>query len=234
VASLSSVHVPQDAIPVLKRLAELDEPRAEALVEAMSSGSAHERASLENAAEAVLGDGWTRNDVKSLVSNLISMSMLGTSHGFNTTELAKALARKATEGPRKAEAESLDPSNRDILSARLAALLEAPDLVAFSKAVDIFTESDRSLHLSRILTDIRPVFGSGSSPELLGALIVHSLKLDYHHSGRLQTVTFALDAIDLAELKQAIARAEEKARTLAAMLDETGLAMFDVAKVEDD
>jgi hypothetical protein len=78
------------------------------------------------------------------------------------------------------------------------------------------------------------VFGSGAKPDLLGALIVHTLKLDYRHSGRLQTVTFALDAIDLTELKQAIERAEEKARTLAAMLESAGVAMFDVAKEEDD
>jgi hypothetical protein len=76
VASLSSVQVPRDAIPLLKRLMELDGSGADALIRALSSGDAHEKASLENAMRAVLGDDWTHADVKSLLENLISMSVL--------------------------------------------------------------------------------------------------------------------------------------------------------------
>jgi hypothetical protein len=90
-ASLTSVRVPPSAVPVLKRLAELDDERADALVSALSTGDARDKPAIQAAVSAVVGDDWDDDDIKDLVGNLIAMSTLGTSHNFSASAVGEAL-----------------------------------------------------------------------------------------------------------------------------------------------
>lgn len=100
------------------------------------------------------------------------------------------------------------------------------DIPAFARAAkgDILRyEHERTVHDLRIVTDARPIFGNSveQPPEALA--IVHTLKIAYHRSGRIEEEFFAFDEVDLEDLREAVERAELKARSLRTALNKSGL-----------
>jgi hypothetical protein len=79
-------------------------------------------------------------------------------------------------------------------------------------------EHERSVHSLRILTDVRPVFGNNVEEPPEATVIIHTLKLAYHRGGRLEEAFFGMDESDLQNLKEAVARAELKAKSIRAAL----------------
>jgi hypothetical protein len=102
----------------------------------------------------------------------------------------------------------------------LEQLLRLPSVVATAKAIDLSYDFARLCMATRILTDIRPVFGEedGTKTEIIGTTITQTLRIDYRSQlGDEQTISFALDLDDIRRLRlsceEAIAKAE-KARQL--------------------
>lgn len=225
-ASLSSVRIPKDAVAVLTRVVELDDQHLETLVAGLSSGDVRDMAALKAAVRDAVGDEWDASDVDAFVGHMMSMSALGTSHDFTPVTLAQVITDKI--------ASSLDEHGVAVLPERLAALLEARDFLGFSKAVDISTEYDQLLHVSRIISDVRPVFGADADDDPLGAVIVHSLRIDYFHEGRIKTTSFALNTNDLTQLKAVVERAEKKQRSLSRALERLAMPEFDLSDEADE
>jgi hypothetical protein len=102
----------------------------------------------------------------------------------------------------------------------LPRLLDIDTIRLRAKAVDLQVDHAKAFQSVRILTDVRPVFAPKSTSEVKGALIFHSLKIDYFCDTETSEIFISLDDHDLALLRQAIDRAEAKARTLRAILTE--------------
>ena len=102
---------------------------------------------------------------------------------------------------------------------RLHKILGIDSLLITSKAITIFTDYQRTLHGSKILTDLRYVFKVDPEDEPYGAVIVHLLKLTFHEDTEHKEFFVAMDDNDLRHLKDVIIRAEKKARTLKRKLD---------------
>lgn len=228
-AGLSSIRIPREALAVLQRVANLDETHSEALVATLSTGRARDLSTLKGAVKSSLEDVWQNNDeIDSFVAHFMSMLALGGAHNFSTDQLVSVIIENAEPASEK---ERID---KEVLAARLAALLQAPDLVAVSKAADIVTEYDHVLHLSRIITDIRPVFDNSINSDPLGAVIVHQLRIGFIDENRLRTISFALDADDLANLKRAVDRAGDKQNALSRVLRRADLPEFDITRKAAD
>jgi hypothetical protein len=225
-ARLSSIRVPKTGVPVLKRLAELDEKHASTLVDRLSQAQFRSIAALVSSVKDAVGDTWDEDQSEAFVTHLISMSTLGTSHDFSVADLAGHLTGQIGADLNDIEKETLPP--------RLAALLAAPSFAAFSKAVDISQESDRLLHVSRVITDLRPIFGERAGTEPLGAVIIHTLRLDYFEQSEVKTISLALNSRDLAQLKRTVERAQAKETTLSGLLKRVELAEFELSGETDD
>jgi hypothetical protein len=225
VANLSVVRIPKDGVPVLKRVAELDDDVANGLIEALSSQPMQTIGAVVTAVTDVIESRWTDDEVTEFVGNLISMSTLGTSHDFATDELAAKIADQVAGG--------LNDEENKRLPSRLLALLNAASFRAFSKAIDVSRESDRVLHVSRIVSDVRPVFRDDATEDPFGAVVTHTLRLDYYESGDVKTTSFTLNSTDLAKLKHCIERAEEKEATISRILTRAELAEFDLLGDDD-
>lgn len=79
------------------------------------------------------------------------------------------------------------------------------------KATYLATDRQNILLDTRIITDVRPVFGvDEESEELKATLITHNLKIQYEEDDQIKYIYFALDANDLSVLKDHIVRAENK------------------------
>ncbi|MDP7738996.1 hypothetical protein [Mycobacterium paragordonae] len=225
-ANLSAVRIPKDGVPVLQRVAQLGDDVANALIEALSSDQIRSISAVVAAVTGVVKDQWSEDEVAAFVGNLVSMSTLGTSHDYPPDELAGKISELVGQ--------SLDEDEKKQLPGRLTALLSARSFRAFSKAIDVSRETDRVLNVSRILSDVRPVFGQDAAEDPLGALVVHTLRIDYYEQGEVKTDSFTLNAKDLEQLKDAIERAEEKERTLSRILKRAELAEFNLSGDSDD
>ncbi len=123
----------------------------------------------------------------------------------------------------------LPSAEREPFKRKLIILLGANVFGIASKIVDLRTDDERVFCQARILTDLRPVFGSRIEEGPQGMVVVHLLKLGFHSaSEKHQEFFVSLDSDDLQTLRNLIDRAEAKARSLKGSLG--GIRLFGVAK----
>jgi hypothetical protein len=113
-------------------------------------------------------------------------------------------------------------------------ILNAPAVINFGKADDVITDHARVFSRARILTDIRPVFGSQATEPPSAAVLVEMLHIDYWSKGG-GTGSFyvALDHADLLELKEVVDRGLEKTETLKRFLTSAGLEYYQHQEVSN-
>jgi hypothetical protein len=112
--------------------------------------------------------------------------------------------------------------------ARLLKLLSVQTLELVAKAHDVLIRHAEVFSKTRIITDIRPVFGDtiGDTPPT--AVIVHMLNISYSQAGRRQEIAIALDTKDLQQLKEMVKRAEDKEETLKSFIASTNTTYVEV------
>lgn len=109
----------------------------------------------------------------------------------------------------------LSTSQRPEFREKLARLLGAPGLAVITKAADLSGADERTFCHARVLTDLRPVFGAIVEDGPQAMIVIHQLKLTYHHgSSKHEHFHVTLDDGNLQELRILIDRADAKARTL--------------------
>lgn len=97
----------------------------------------------------------------------------------------------------------------------LETLFAIAPLACLAKAADIVAEHAYIFSSSRVLTDIRPVFGSDEST-LSALFISHQLKLSYYNESEERELFLALDDEDIDSLIETLRRAQKKAKTIKA------------------
>jgi len=116
------------------------------------------------------------------------------------------------------EPESRVPDDeREIFRKNLHLVLGAEAFSLRSKVIDLQTDDERTFCCTRILTDLRPVFGPNVADGPKAMVIVHLLKLGFHRSGprrHHEEIYVSLDAEDLETLRAVVERASSKAKTL--------------------
>jgi hypothetical protein len=99
-------------------------------------------------------------------------------------------------------------------------LMNIDSLSMVAKAKRLLRDGERLYCTAKILSDIRPVFGSDPAVRPIGAVLTHTLKLSYHegsgHSHR--EFHIILDSSDLEALEEIINRAKIKDQTLRQLL----------------
>jgi len=115
----------------------------------------------------------------------------------------------------------LPHEQRADFAGKLLTLLNAEVFALVAKTHDLATEDERTFCHARILTDLRPVFGPNIEEGPKAMLAMHTLKLAYHEQDSQKHRSFyvSLGAEDLQALKKIIQRAEDKAKTLNAAVN---------------
>lgn len=114
----------------------------------------------------------------------------------------------------------LQHSERPEFAGKLLTLLNAEVFALVAKAHDLATEDERTFCHARILTDLRPIFGSVVEDGPKAMIVMHTLKLAFHQQGSNDDhgeFYVALDSDDLQTLRKLIDRAEAKAKSLSAV-----------------
>ncbi len=110
----------------------------------------------------------------------------------------------------------------------LQKLLRVPSLATGAKATNVLYQIERNLVTSRVISDIRPIFDL-ESDEINGALVIHTLKLEYFSDDTDNTKEFfvSLNAADIDQLIHNLTRAKRKAQRLREALQLASITYID-------
>jgi transcriptional regulator of NAD metabolism len=218
---MASLRIPESDYNGLAALLTLkDESRAElinALGEMPSSPTEDELVeTISSKAKTIVPD------IAALIAKvIISLSCGRIFLDSSIAEFAKAICEAMEESG--VEALKLG-DERDRFEAFLVKILSFDSLSALMKAQTILHEYEHLWCNGRILTDLRPVFGSGSLDEVTGMGIVHNLRIRYHEAGDIKEIFVAMDSEELEELAEMVERAQTKEETLRSVLTKAGIA----------
>jgi hypothetical protein len=121
-----------------------------------------------------------------------------------------------------AKNEALSKEDQEKLRDRLAELLDIESLRIVTKALRILRNNQNVFHEARIITEIRPVFGSDIEEPPPAAVILHMLNITCHGIDGHKEFFIAMDTDDIEVLREVINRADAKTISLKAMLAKAG------------
>lgn len=198
-------NIPDGEMPKLERIATLTEKVFQEMLSELRS--AKPAITLNKFARSL--QKVKSNDARKVLS-VIGSLYLFKDKGLTSEEVASGVAETAAEeNPTRINARAAET-----LRTRIKALLDLDKSVGItSKANDVLTEHQRTFCEARVLSDVRPIFPADlKSPQ--GAVIVHTLKIEYHENGDHKEFYVALDTNDIEALKDVVLRAEEKSAVL--------------------
>lgn len=205
-----SMSIPQRAVPVLRWLADLPERDFQLLLSKLSDAdTARSRSEVVDRLEQALPDD-DSDRAGELITEIFNLLMLHHSHFWSVEEIA----REAATSPLL----KLDSEARSALEIRLSAIASNQALIVLSKAYDLTGEHQYLMHESRMMNDIRPIREDGPNGAIVGAIITHILKIEYHALRGREEIYIALTDEDLDELGDVIVRAKEESQALEAFI----------------
>jgi hypothetical protein len=137
------------------------------------------------------------------------------------SEIADALSHDAPE-----LAKGIDLKK---LSERIEKAVGSPLIsITSEKIKSLRSEIERGYCKARILTDLRAAFSDDPSTTPTAMTVLHTLRIRYHDDLRRHREFYiAMDSEDLADLKDAIERAQQKSKTLEAFLGKANCRMLE-------
>jgi hypothetical protein len=113
------------------------------------------------------------------------------------------------------------------LRSLLDRLMSIDSLNTVAKAFRLQRDGERLFCTAKILSDIRPVFGSDPASRPVGAVLTHTLKFGYHEGKEHREFHIVLDSGDLEKLGDTIHRAQAKDKSLRDLLKDANLPDLD-------
>lgn len=171
----------------------------------------------------------SRDDINDILISLLSVySLQEQFDDVSISEIAEHVAR-AMQDSGSERLRFIDEEQRSQFEQRLVALLSSGSLDLIGKASELTLEQERFMREARIITDVRPIFGTDPANRPNGAVIVHTLKLSYwDESNEFRDFYIAMDAIDVRNLQALLERAEAKAGSLRSILEKAEVPVVDV------
>jgi hypothetical protein len=222
---MTRFRVPDRHIGALKYLGSAEVESFDQLLAALADEPASSRAELEERVKRVLPHDDDAPAYRPLIGAIMALCVLRESEDAN--EFAADIA--------KADELEFGDAERTTFEQRLARVLELEPLTNLAKAANLISENDKLYGEGRIITDIRPVFPpTDPSGRPSGALILHTLKIDYYKDEEFESAYFVLDDVDLVKLRGAVDRALDKSKSLRELLLSVDLAAMQPLREEGE
>lgn len=136
-------------------------------------------------------------------------------------EGAEELAQRISES---SDLDADDDETREQVATRLLAMMNIETVRIAGRSLDLMTENARTLHETRIVTEVRPVFGAEVKDGAKAAMVVSELKIEFHDADRTVDAHFyAVDRSDLERLRDVIDRAIDKTDVLKSLIVDAGM-----------
>lgn len=208
-------NIPDEHRKAFGRLANMSNEAFGAIVSALGSATPCLRLTdLRNRVQAAILSA-VPNELR-LAEAIIALAVTSSRREFNSevpeNDLLQSLAAAV------AKEESLDPGHTKRLRDRLVAISRLPVIRVSTKSTTLQVAHDRVFNSSKIVTDLRPVFGEPVSSGELLFLVIHHLHITAIRNGEPEEVYFSMDDKDLDMLGDAVERARTKAAVLRSTL----------------
>ncbi len=169
--------------------------------------------------------GFEQEKLAAIIRMIFSFTGLEEETGMTTAAITDDIIKVLEVKAQKREA--LRPTGR--LREHLLQLLNLDRSVNLTmKAATLLQSRDRILVDSRIITDIRPIFNDEENMDIKGALVTHTLKIEYQEGGDRKDIYLALDGEDLKKLSEYIQRAEKKEKAIRGKLQLSEINIVDL------
>ena len=224
-AASRSLRVPPRQVAAVEALRDLSEADFATLVETLATGPIDPNGMREAVANAI--PVLSPEEAQNAVDMLLALDRVRYERGETPEELAEALG--------EADGMPGDEAQREVAVARLRRLLGSPALRLTSKALDLLYSNERNFVRSRIVSEIRPIFGDDPSEMPRAAVVAHRLEIEFvDPAGHNRTMQFALDQDDLATLRSSVARAEAKAAVMESVVQQGGLVLANPLEPDEE
>lgn len=168
----------------------------------------------------------TEDDLLNILEAIVSLYPLQNYSSLTIEDLASSLGEAVAE---LEDFPNITEEQKNIFEARITTLLSINGaLDVASKVGELLLEYEHLFLSSRIITDIRPVFDSDLNKIPAGALIVHTLKVEYKQGNEEKDFYISLDTNDVKKLREQLDRAEQKAESIKLMLNQAQVYYLDV------
>jgi len=169
--------------------------------------------------------GISSDDLLEIISAILSLSKHRVHDDMPPEELAEQIVQALSEGA--VEDVELVKKDRQGLKKLFVRFFQIETLLISAKASGIMLSHENIFCSARVITDVRPVFGSDPSVAPNAAVMVHMLNLSYHHEGQLKELYIAMDALDIETLRTALDRTDLKSQSLKSLIKRAGLIHLD-------
>lgn len=215
--------VPRAHAQALRALSSVDESQWKAAVENLSEGTTTRPAAVGAMQETGIPLG--ADDIDTI---LVALAGLWRVSQRRTIDVA-LVAEAAAETPSL----KLDDKTQQALVARLAAGLRSTAIQRLSKALDLQTDRANVFLNAREFSDVRHLFeGDDATPG--GAVVTHTLKIEYATADGIKTLFLGLDDSDLALLRATVERASAKGDSLKSIYAGLGVVIYEPDTQEDE
>ena len=221
---MAKLTIPPQYHAGLKLLMELDEETADKLYSALSD--APPAIDEQGLAQAITSkvEGVSVDDLEIITEMLISLQATANYYGISadifTLDICEAITEDAIEG--------LKVESADSCTNRLRRFFDVESLSVPQKVISVLRDHEYMFCKARIITDIRPVFGSDIEQGPTAAVIVHMLKISYHEGDDIKDFYLAMDTGDIQSLRDILDRADAKAKILKPVLENAKVPYLDV------
>lgn len=138
-----------------------------------------------------------------------------------------AALRSAAESSGK---DDLQPTDWTAYQAAIIEALSSDTALAVAaKAAGVMNDHARAYCHARILTDLRPVFGSNVEQSPAAMVVIHTLKIVYHEEGEHKDFFVAMDSDDVVQLVGVLDRAFKKEDSLKALCAEKEITLLEAS-----
>ncbi|MBI4265744.1 MAG: hypothetical protein HY657_15320 [Acidobacteria bacterium] len=220
---MPNLNIPDEARPALAQLARLDAGSVTELVRLL------EKASLSISLDDLVSEASQQiktiesGDVRTIVESLRQLAVVKAVAEIPTERFIADVAEAMGVG----DDVVLSETEQQTLRGTLKALLAIRSIDTPAKARSLRIENENTFCQARVITDVRPVFGSDVLSPPSTAVIVNTLRLTYHHGPALRSFFVALDRDDLDTLSEILERAKAKTETLHRFLTRAQLEPID-------
>lgn len=183
--------------------------------------------SLEDLAETVAPrlssiDPKIVTEILDLLGSLyLAREALGTEMGEFISGVRGAMERSGKAELQTSDWTAFEKSLREALSSGSA-------LTASAKAIGVLSDHPKAFLSSRILTDLRPIFGSNVEEPPEASVIVHTLKITYREGRTTREFFVSMDGADLVKLCDDLKRATKKEESLRGLTKSKGLKLLEI------
>jgi hypothetical protein len=166
-----------------------------------------------------------QDDLEDIIDTIVVLHFLRLDTELSLAEFSEQICR------------AMNASNNDKLKLRgpsygnfkgtLIRLLSGKLLSISTKAKSIIFEHDHVFGRTRVITDIRSVFGDDIGSQPVASVIVHMLKIHYIQDQQHKDIFLALDTADIKVLINLLQQAQVKAESLKSVLISANIPYID-------